>query len=185
MKEFYLVSLKELEINQKLNLTMGNENIPYWNVENLYTESDVKNKLAELYPNGISLHGIKYLSEKFEFPKFNEKDYVSYISMIELTFELVRKIKFKDKPSRFVSVFGCETLEQAKIFRENYRMNKGEIFKVVAEKWGKFDMNFLYLGASIIGNQILIEKYWSGKSSKNPFWEVLMTGDITVVEKIK
>jgi len=185
MTEFYLVSLKDLEINQKLNLMTENNDIPFWNIEGLYTENDAKTKLNELYPNGLSKHGIQYLSEKFDFPKSNGKDYVPNMPMIELTFELVRKIKFPDTPSRFISVFGCESYEMAKKFRTEYRNNQGKIYKVLAEKWNKLDMGFLYVGPSILGNQIMAEKYWSGKPSINPFWEILMTGKIEVIEKLE
>lgn len=185
MTELYFVSLKDLDINQKLNLQTKNDEIPFWNVEGFYTENEAKSKLKELYPNGISKHGIQYLSEKFDFLKSNGKDYVPHMSMIELTFEFVRKTKFPDKPSRFTSVFGCESYEMAKKFRKEYRYDQGKIYKVLAEKCTRLDMRFLSIGLSILGTQIMAEKYWSGKSSKKPFWEVLMTGRIEIIEKME
>lgn len=184
MNEFFLVSLNELEVNQQLTLTTNTQEIPKWNVENLYTEEEVTNKLTELYPDGVSKHGLQYLSERFDYPKINGKDYLPYLPLIELTFELIRKIKFNDKPSRFTCVFGSETLEEASTFNKDYRGNKGSIYKVSAEEWVKLDMKLLYVGPSILGNEILAEKYWKGESSKEPFWEVLMTGEIKVLEKI-
>lgn len=185
MTEFYLVSLKELEISQKLNLQTEINDIPFWNIQGLYNENEAKIKLKELYPNGISKHGIQYLSEKFDFSKSNGKDYVSNMPMIELTFELVRKIKFPNKPSRFTSVFGCESYEMAEKFRQEYRNNQGKIYKVLAERWNRLDMKFLYVGPSILGNQIMAEKYWSEEPSSNPFWEILMTGNIEVIDKME
>jgi hypothetical protein len=185
MTEYYLVSLNELQINQKLELTTEKSAIPFWNVQGLYTENDAKNKIDELYPNGVSKHGIQYLSEKFDFPKLNGKDFVPNMAMIEWTFELIRRNSFKEKPSRFVSVFGCENIEQAKIFKKERRNNQGNIYKVKAENSFKADMNFLYLGPSVLGNQVLAEKYWNGESTKNPFWEILMTGEIEVIKKME
>lgn len=185
MTEFYLVSYNDLNESQILSLQIEQNDFPFWNVEGLFTETEAKDKLNELYPNGISKHGIQYLSEKFDFPKFNGKDYVPNIAMIELTFELMRKIKFPDKPSRFSSVFGCETYEIAKKFKNDYRNGKGNIYKVIAENFIKLDMNYLFLGPSIIGNLIIAEKYWCGIPTSNPFWEILMTGKIEVIRKIE
>ena len=180
MSEFYLVSFNELDVNQKLSLQTGN-NIPFWSIKDFYSESEVKETLKNLFPKGISMHGIQYFSTKID---FNNKNNLNVL-MIELIFELVRKAKFSDKPSRFLSVFGCKSYEMAKKFRKDYRNNKGGIYKVLAENWSKFDMNFLKLGTSILGSQILAEKYWGGTASNNPFWEILMTGEIKVVEKVK
>jgi hypothetical protein len=105
--------------------------------------------------------------------------------MIEWTFELIRRVNFKELPSRFESVFGCETLEQARIFKIKRRNGSGNIYKVLAEKSFKADMNYLYLGPSILGNQVLAEKYWKSQATENPFWEILMTGDVEVKEKME
>lgn len=185
MTEFYLVSHKDLKDNQILNLQTEHSEISFWNVQGLFTETEAKKKLEEFYPKGISKHGVQYLSERFEFPNFNGKDYVPNTPMIELTFELMRKLKFPDKPSRFLCVFGCETYEMAQNFKNRYRNNEGNIYKVIAENFVKLDMNYLFLGPSIIGNLIIAEKYWSGIPSSNPFWEILMTGKIIVVEKME
>jgi hypothetical protein len=185
MKEFYIVSLNDLKIKQKLELTTDIKEIPFWNVQGLFSEKEVIDKINDLYPNGISRHGIQYMSEKFEFPKWNGKDYVHHIPMIEWTFELIRRVNFKELPSRFESVFGCETLEQARIFKIKRRNGSGNIYKVLAEKSFKADMNYLYLGPSILGNQVLAEKYWKSQATENPFWEILMTGDVEVKEKME
>jgi hypothetical protein len=45
-------------------------------------------------------------------------------------------------------------------------------------------MNLVRQAGSIIGLQIIAEKYWSGKASPVPFWEVLMENPIWILEKI-
>lgn len=46
------------------------------------------------------------------------------------------------------------------------------------------DMNLLRQGGSIIGIQIMAEKYWNGIESQNPFLEVLMGTPIKIIEEI-
>ncbi len=107
------------------------------------------------------------------------------MTAIESTFELVRLWRFPDKPSRFISFYGCETFEEAQTFKQNYRGGNGFIFKVSAESYFKADMSLLMTGASVITNYFFEEKYWKGESGKNPFWEVLMRGPVTILSKVE
>jgi len=184
MTEFYTVSFIEFSENQKIELITETNELSFFGARGLYSESDTKKTLNDLFPKGISKHGMRYLSEKFDFANTNGKDYVPNIPLIESTFEYIRRINHIEKPSRFQSFFGCETLKQAEFYNRNYRQNKGGIYKVCAEKHFKADMNLLKIGFSILGNTVLAEKYWNQESSENPFWEILMTGKIIIKEKI-
>jgi hypothetical protein len=43
-------------------------------------------------------------------------------------------------------------------------------------------MSLLLSGGNIIGGYNYAERYWKGESSGNPFWKVLMSGPIRIIE---
>lgn len=59
------------------------------------------------------------------------------------------------------------------------------IYKVSCEDYIIADMNLVRQAGSIIGLQIVANKYWNGKSSNNAFWEVLMKCPVKILEKIE
>lgn len=182
MAEFYTVSHSNLS-----QLTLfGIDNIQYQNeILEVLSINDIKNKLKELYPNGISNHGLMYLSTQLPYRKDDQnRHWIPNTEHMESLFELVRLWKFADKPSRFSSFFGCETLNEAKIFRDKFRAGKGCIYKVSANSFFKADMSLLLSGGSIIGGYYYAERYWNGESSGEPFWEILMSSPIKVIECI-
>lgn len=183
MPEFYTVSRRDLTGKKTLELYQRDSSNIY-ELKDFFSQEDAKNLIDELYPNGISSHGRQYLYDKYTWLyDHNTKSYISYLHIIEITFELVRLWKYPDKPSRFISLFGCLTMEDAQKFKREKCSDMGDIYKVSTDSFFKADMNLLYT-ASIPGNILLAEKYWRGQQGPTPFWEVLMKAPINIIGKI-
>ncbi len=184
MPEFFTVATEEISKLEELNLLEIEKSI-FTKNDGYFSLEETERKLNSLFSNGISYHGKQYLLDQC-LPVYDnaQKAYFPHMPMIELIFELTRQIKFNDKPSRFESIFGCETLEEAKQFRQNRRNNNFKIYKVSAESYFKADMHLLS-ATSIAGNMVLAEKYWNGESSKNPFWEILMKPPVKILSEVE
>jgi len=181
---FYTVSRRG-NINED-DLLTGIKNIekPIWTVENIYNKNDVKSYISSNYSE-LSMHGLKYLIERINFPKLDNSNYAPYDWVIEFVFEMVREKHYKELPSRFMSIFGCDDIESARLFRKNHGIKNNAIYKVEAHNFLKADMNLLKLGPSMVGSVQFAKNYWEGKSSGSPFWEYLLQFPVKVIELIK
>lgn len=184
MAEFYTVSRKEIDGLSELDLFTGYSTELY-NVQGLFSIEDAEKLLSSLYPNGISRHGKQYLCDKYEIGYNDEgRPFISYTEMIETIFELIRQLKFSEKPSRFTSVFGCLSYEDAITFKNTVAIGSGTIYQVRAESYFIADMNLLKL-ATFPANMFFAERYWRGESLNNPFWEVLLKPPVKIIKKIE
>lgn len=184
MNEYYHVSYKNLSKNQILSLNNSSYKAEY-KAEGFYNDPEVRKTIIKLFPNGISQHGINYLNQDFISPLLNNVYYIQHILMIEATFEYIRQIKFNNLPSRFESVFACKTLEEALKYKQGYReVSSAKIYKITGDLVFEADMNLLKMGHCILGNYTMAEKYWNGEVSENPFMEVLLKGNVKVIEEI-
>lgn len=156
----------------------------YIECEPLFSAEEFKEFKLNCYPNGISKHGETYLHNPFKSSGPN-MSFAPNVYIIETVFELVRQLKYPEKKSRFISTFACLNLEDAKKIKSETFNNEGKIYRVSCESYIKVDMSFLRQACSIIGIQILADKYWSGQSSGNPFWEILMENPIFIDEQIE
>jgi len=170
-----LTRINKFELGQFENSIVG---------ENLYSSNEFKSFIKAQFPDGISKHGEIFLLNPYQATGPNQ-GFTSNDFLIEMTFELVRKLKFPHRNSRFTVSFGCMDLEDARRLKTTTFDGDGEIYEVECYNFFKADMSFLRQGGSIIGMEIMAEKYWSGKSSKNPFWEVLMECPVRVLKKIE
>jgi hypothetical protein len=139
-------------------------------VDGLYNEKDVIARIEQLYPTGLSRHGVQYLITR-GIVIFKEGTrsplHITYTQpMIEAIFELVRRSEFPTLPSRIQSMFGWLTLEDARKFNESEGNDKS-IFEVESNNAFIADQNLLFLGSSVIGAYELARKYWSCDRSKN------------------
>jgi hypothetical protein len=180
MAEFYHVSRTNLtDINQfDLQHFSG-----YIEVEGFYSAQEFREFKFLDFPNGISRHGETYLHNPYK-SVGQRLEFTPNELILETTFELVRKLKFPDRKSRFEITFGCLTVEDALKLKAETFGNIGDIYKVKCDKYTVADMNLVRQAGCIIGLQIVAEKYWGGQSSQFPFWEVLMENPITIVEKV-
>lgn len=180
MAEFYHVSRADISSLKELNLINFDGIIE---AENFYNSEEFKLYKSELYPDGISKHGEIYLHNVFKATGPNLA-FTPNEFFIETTFELARRLKFPNRKSRFECTFACLTIEDALKIRVEQFNNVGKIYKVSCAKFSIADMSLLRQGGSIIGIQIMAEKYWSGIESQNPFLEVLMETPIRIIEEI-
>ncbi|EMD6813344.1 DUF2441 domain-containing protein [Citrobacter koseri] len=128
---------------------------------------------------GISPHGITY----FIGDNFHVHNNVNQpAACIEYALELLRQQRYPEKPSRFLSVFGCETLDGAKHFRGQYEPHKlsTPIYEITSNgKVHKGDMNLLDARCPVYEFENRLDAYWSGESyplyeSYEPFWEIII-----------
>ncbi|MCU6226573.1 DUF2441 domain-containing protein [Morganella morganii] len=137
--------------------------------------------IAEQFGAGLSPHGINYLIYN------NLNNYVQNNGnqpnvIIEYALELLRQQRYPEKPSRFVSMFGCETLDEAKHFRGQYFPNRQStpIYEIISnDRVHKGDMQLLDAGCPIHEFDTRLNAYWSGESyalyeNYEPFWEIII-----------
>jgi len=192
----------ELEVGSTLKLEW-----PPRITNNLVTTSSEENMEAiqELYPEGLSRHGVKYaqiglVTEELEnlrdgwqamagvieshdisTGKSGKNYFTAYNTFYEHMFELYRMMEFEDENSRFQSYFAVEELEDAVEFAERHRREDSAIFEVRCENYDIRDMELVkmkYFG-EVFANG---EKYWKGKSGSDPDWEVVMEPPVEVVD---
>ena len=187
MKIFYHIDrLNRLENQTTININNDFEQQRFFPIQDVFTKNDLESLTNELYPEGLSEHGKKYLlDEKIVINGPNgPQPVVPHIPIIELVFELVRRLEFSSMPSRLQSIFAWESKEQAENFNQKYCSNKGYLYSLQSNSFIKKDMNLLFLGGSTIGSLMYARKYWKSECSKNPNWEVLLQPPVTILHKI-
>ena len=134
------------------------------------------------FPSGITKHGEIYLFSQIQ------NNQIGSMQFIEAVFELIRRAEFPEKPSRFQSIYGCETIEEAKAFRDKYPQYNGKqsstIWEVECAKGYKVDMNWLNTGNTFLDSILLAKKYWGGVPSLTPMWEILMCPPVRCLRKV-
>ncbi|MGF1878095.1 DUF2441 domain-containing protein [Photobacterium frigidiphilum] len=134
-----------------------------------------------MFPDGMSVHGEKY---------FLSNDSKGNIASpaIELLFEYVRKSDFPEVNSRFQSFFACETLDDARLFRNKFGDSSSRIFEIHSSNPSvKVNMNLLSNGSSTLVCSYFAQEYWMGHAGpdENPFWEVLLSLPILVSTQVE
>ena len=189
MSEFFTVDRAgKLNLGDEINIDHDYDAKNFFPVKDIFTKDNLKTLVGELFPNGLAEHGKNYLLDQniiIQDNLGNKTIYVPNNPMIEIIFELVRRLEFPTKPSRFQSVFGWETYEQAENFKKNLCQGRGAILKIAGENYHKFDMNLLFLGGSTIGSLMFSRKYWRGEQGVNPNWEILLKPPVRVIEVIE
>jgi len=188
MHEYFTVDRrKQLTPRMVLNTDTNYDNRKFWPIMNICNKDDLSNLVNELYPNGLTEHGKRYLLDECLAIRTNNgpAPAVPNIPIMELVFELVRRIEFPNQISRFQAIFGWETIEEAIEFKKSHGINDSSICAVICKESAKLDMNLLYLGGSTIGSIFFARKYWSGKAGTDPRWEILMRPPVEIVRIIE
>lgn len=128
--------------------------------------------VKEYYPQGISRHGLYYLSP-------NMKNFRPD-SVTENVFELVRQLNYSRMPSRFQSGFACPDLDTAYRWCELFCSYPREIWTVeLSTPPLEFDSRFLQ---SFVGKDFSpalavksAHHYWQQDCTENPRLEVLLS----------
>lgn len=166
----------------ELTLRSGFKNLEHCVSPGRENQDEVTKLLKELMPEGLSVHGQRYLLEPY--------NYINNIAlpvsqMIELVAELTRRAYYPDCLSRLQCFFGCETVDAANTFRGQNGMPHHAIYSAEVEQYYKVDMNLLALGRSGISAINLLHKYWQGQASETPFWELLLKPPIKILSEIQ
>lgn len=156
---------------------------PFWNLPGWYSESELKQHLRELFPDGLSFHGWQYLLDRHDFINIGTPPipYVNHATTVELIFEYVRRASYPKLPSRFQSYFAWESIEDAKSFQQDQQL----IYQLECEQFCKADQKLLTTGVQNITTSLCAHKYWSGESTSEPRWEYLLAHPVTVVKRVE
>jgi hypothetical protein len=114
---------------------------------------------------------------------------------VELACELVRRAEFASPPSRFASVFGCETLKDAEAFRTGFGEPDSPIFELTTESEPfRVDMRCLNIRSSILVTEYGAHRYWSqlptnidvfpGGQTQVPLWELLLRLRVKLLRQV-
>ena len=141
-----------------------------------------KDLISREFGGGISAHGQAYLLANGVGDKAELK--VLRSTVMEIVWELVRRKDFPQLPSRCVSIFGCETIQDAEAFGVRYA-GTGPIFEVLANRYYRLDMNWLEWASPVAQLWSRAYNYWSGTSSSKPFWEYVVPLPTKVGNRVK
>jgi len=168
--KFYTVDRNEyLSENSVYNLKIYDDVNP----------DELNDHVNDLFPDGVSSHGERYFLR-------GDSSIGLIDPMLELVFEYVRRANHPDKPSRFQSMFGFESLSFAHRFRDIYSDNDSPIYVVESDIVFKADMNILTANNSILATSYLANLYWSSKEGPgNPFWEIIIKCPVRVIERVE
>lgn len=133
----------------------------------------------EWFPQGMTAHGVRYLLGAD--PQL-ERD-----RAIEITWELVRRLEFPDRPSRLTSIFAWDSLEDAQAFQARQRaFTATAVYRVEGESLLRANMPLLTALAGAGGSALQDARdYWAGKRGAAPeLWEHLLRPPVTVVRQV-
>jgi hypothetical protein len=129
------------------------------------------------FPNGLSRFGFDYLIGRLFLTGTEETSQET-----DLIFELVRRFSFPDRPSRYASIFGSSTLEEALRFRADFGEGVGTIWEIEADSDPfRADHEHLELSGTPVDVWMRAESYWRGDGTSTPAWELLFNPPVTVV----
>lgn len=139
-------------------------------------------EVVRMFPEGLTDHGRRYMAEA----PTREQHWPSWAA--ESFFEAVRRADFPDRPSRMQSVFGFESIDDARGFAGTCRAGTPcAIYKLQGEIAHRANMSLLELcnhpGAVAFE---LARSYWLGEPGARPvLWELLLRPPINSFELIE
>jgi hypothetical protein len=153
-----------------------------------------------LFPRGVSLYGTVNLYVPFA-P--SEPHLPTPHTLVNLLFEYVRRSHYADRPSRLMSVFACETVDEACWFAAigppGLRMTTVPIFEVEVSHDRIHRGDIAIIGAlrgdrAVLGDgellsaakSWLLHHYWQGLSLEHPKsrWEHVVELPVTVGRQV-
>ena len=159
------------------------KNRPFWRVPGRFEKKELEDHLVELFPEGLSPHGWRYMLDRYEFIRdaISSDAFVNHTWQVEFTFEMVRRAAFPKMNSRFQSYFAWETLDAARGFRKDAQ----SIYRTQAEKGFRADQNWLTLGTQGVATSLCAHRYWSGAASSESLWEIVLCAPVRIVDKVE
>jgi hypothetical protein len=156
---------------------------PFWRVPGRFDKKELEDHLVELFPEGLSPHGWRYMLDRFDFIRdpINNDAFVNHTWQVEFAFEMVRRAAFPKRNSRFQSYFAWETLDAARSFRRDGQT----IYRTQAEKGFRADQNWLTLGTQGVATSLCAHRYWSGAASSESLWEIVLCAPVRIVDRVE
>ena len=180
MAIFYTVDRSNnLASEMRVNLNTDYESMTIYQVENICTAVETRSRLTQLYPAGISRHGMKYLTEctvLFDNVTRTPLNVAPFSHMIESVFELVRQNEFPERPSRMQSIYAWVHLSDARDFHAGIH----PIYQIESDNAFIADQTYLSLGACVVGSYEMARKYWQGEQSDSPKLEAIIPLPVVV-----
>ena len=137
--------------------------------------------LRSLYPEGLSRHGRHYCRQDL----YGDDPEDLWDVSCELIFELVRTADFPDRPSRFQSVFGFETIAAVDRFADRFVDEPVTVWEVDAERSFVADMH-LVDAEDFADGVYRARQYWRGETRRpDPLWEALLVPPVTVIGTVE
>ena len=162
----------------RLNRLQEGENITLFNDYSLDGDygCQICDFVCNLYPEGISEHGNRYL--------FDGQN-VDWIKEAHL--ENMRLRSFPESLSRFQSFFALSTeWVEPFLIKLNIQKESVSIFEGESENCSFYDMNLIdklqYHGVGV--TQYYAYQYWAGERSENPLLECLLPLPVTIGKKV-
>jgi hypothetical protein len=153
------------------------------------TPPEFQEHLDRLFPDGVTNHGDNWFVTSNRWLYYVDPHGVTrWEPATELIFEYVRRSGFPERPSRFDSYFGCETLEDARTFRDQFAGAGARIVRLEADGSFRADMTALNMAqTSPIVASYYAHQYWKGEAAKPqpPFWEHLLLPPVRVLEVVE
>lgn len=142
------------------------------------SRADQLARLDAQFPDGLSRFGITQLFERgFIHPDGNPDQ------EIELIWDLVRRLEFRNQPSRLAAIYASATLDEARRLRDEWLPDfpAAKIVELAAQQIGRYDSELLDLSGN--GWDVLERSraYWRGEASPTPTWELLLDPPARVV----
>lgn len=144
-------------------------------------DSEKAAKFQEQFPDGVSYHGFNHWNEG--------TGATADLYEREALLEAVRRVHYPDRPSRFVSCFAWESLDDARKIQSlreprNVEWKNALIWKVEAERVFRADMNWL-TRHFMLDPQTNAVNYWEGRACVDPMWECVLPLPVIVVEQVE
>ncbi|MFL1407374.1 hypothetical protein ACJO2E_18675 [Marinobacter sp. M1N3S26] len=166
MEKFYTVD-RTGSLKEGLEISLNSPEI---------NSPELQEHMLSMFPEGLSHHGVSYFVS-------SESRADSPSQSIELLFEYVRQAHYPELMSRFQSFFACQSIEEARLFRQNYGTGDEKIYEVLARgRYFKANMRLLDNNQTSLCCSFLAHKYWRSEtvSLPNELWEILLELPVTI-----
>lgn len=141
--------------------------------------ADIAAHVKEMYPDGLSFHGLGYLLGTY-------RDSPVVDVELEMFFDLVRRLRYPDAPSRYQCIFAVDSLDAAMRMAEKLNAQAPRVFKLQSEKAIRVDMRLLRSDNLPLAKYYLADLYWAGKTPADgaPIWEWLVPCPVVIGTRV-
>ena len=135
--------------------------------------------VREMFPQGVSRHGELYFLRDSATTNVIDAN-------TEMVFELVRRNRYQNRPSRFESLYACDSKEQARCFMRKVGAESAQVLRLESDHAFRADMNLLDSRMSALVKIYFANLYWQGRPHPEtpPFWEWLVPCPVIICDRV-